>query len=176
MSSSINGLRTFPELLLRLSGVPGTLITVRRVLVEVWTVVATKMLASHATSSRRSKNSRRDVVESVVEHVVDSVGLSIQTAAGAVATMTTFHIVGQLGGGLLGDRVSKRALAAGCMLLHATAMIILAYATSIAPVFLFAVLHGLWLAGSLARRLGFVPSVGDVLRVVELEVPIHFGQ
>ena len=79
----------------------------------------------------------------LIPHVVDSVGLSIQTAAGAVATMTTFHIVGQLGGGFLGDRVSKRALAAGCMLLHSTAMIILAYATSIAPVFLFAVLHGL---------------------------------
>ena len=79
----------------------------------------------------------------LIPHVVDSVGLSIQTAAGAVATMTTFNIVGQLGGGLMGDRVSKRALAAGAMLLHSAAMITLAYATSIVPVFAFAVMHGL---------------------------------
>ena len=79
----------------------------------------------------------------LIPHVVDSVGLSIQTAAGAVATMTAFNIVGQLGGGFLGDRVNKRALAAGCMLLHSAAMIILAYATSIVPVFIFAVMHGL---------------------------------
>ena len=79
----------------------------------------------------------------LIPHVVDSVGLSIQTAAGAVATMTAFNIIGQLGGGFLGDRVNKRALAAGCMLLHSAAMITLAYATSIVPVFIFAVMHGL---------------------------------
>ena len=79
----------------------------------------------------------------LIPHVVDRVGLSIQSAAGAVATMTAFNIVGQLGGGLAGDRVSKRALASGCMLLHSAAMIVLAYATSILPVFIFAVIHGL---------------------------------
>ncbi|MCZ6788540.1 MAG: MFS transporter, partial [Chloroflexi bacterium] len=79
----------------------------------------------------------------LIPHVVDRAGLSIPTAAGAVAAMTAFNIVGQLGGGLLGDRVSKRAVAAGCMLLHSAAMIILAYATSIVPVFIFAVMHGL---------------------------------
>ena len=79
----------------------------------------------------------------LIPHVVDSVGLSIQTASVAVATMTAFNIVGQLGGGLLGDHVNKRALAAGCMLLHSAAMITLAYATSIVPVLIFAVMHGL---------------------------------
>ena len=78
----------------------------------------------------------------LIPHVIDSVGLSITAASSAVVVMTVFNIVGQLGGGLLGDKFSKRWLAALAMLVHSVALLILAYATTILPVFIFAVLHG----------------------------------
>ena len=56
--------------------------------------------------------------------------------------MTVFNILGQLGGGFLGDRFSKRMLAALAMLMHSAALLILAYATTMLPVYAFAVLHG----------------------------------
>ena len=78
----------------------------------------------------------------LIPHIVDSVGLSITTAASAVAVMTIFNIMGQLGGGFLGDKFNKRTLAAIAMLVHAVALLILAYATTLIPVYVFAVLHG----------------------------------
>ena len=78
----------------------------------------------------------------LVPHIIDTVGMSIPAASGAVAVMTVFNIVGQLGGGFLGDRFSKRMLAALAMLLHCVALLILAFATSVLPVYAFAVLHG----------------------------------
>lgn len=78
----------------------------------------------------------------LIPHIVDSVGLSITTASSAVVVMTTFNILGQLSGGFLGDRFNKRLLAAVAMLVHAVALLILAYATTFVPVLIFAVLHG----------------------------------
>ena len=63
--------------------------------------------------------------------------------AGVVALMTVMQATGQLGGGWLGDRFSKRWIAAGCMLAHAMALVILALATAFSAVLVFAVLHGL---------------------------------
>ena len=78
----------------------------------------------------------------LIPHIIDSVGLSITAASSAVVVMTIFNIIGQLGGGLLSDRVSKRALAAIAMLVHSVALLTLAYATTLLPVYIFAVLHG----------------------------------
>jgi MFS family permease len=78
----------------------------------------------------------------LIPHIIDSVGLSITTASSAVVVMTIFNILGQLGGGFLGDRFSKRLLAAVAMLVHAVALLILAYATTFVPVLIFAALHG----------------------------------
>ena len=78
----------------------------------------------------------------LVPHIMESVGLTITAASGAVAVMTVFNILGQVGGGFLGDRFSKRMLCTIAMLMHAAALFILAYATTILPVFIFAVLHG----------------------------------
>jgi MFS family permease len=50
--------------------------------------------------------------------------------------------VGQLVGGFLGDRFSKRAICAVAMLGHAAGLLALAYATEFWMVVLFAVLHG----------------------------------
>jgi MFS family permease len=78
----------------------------------------------------------------LIPHIIESVGVSVTTASGAVVVMTIFNILGQLGGGFLGDRVSKRLLAAAAMLVHSVALLILAYATTLLPVYIFAVLHG----------------------------------
>ncbi len=78
----------------------------------------------------------------LVPHIMDSVGLSITAASGAVAVMTVFNIFGQIGGGFLGDRFSKRMLCALAMLAHALALLILAFASSVPHVYAFAVLHG----------------------------------
>ena len=78
----------------------------------------------------------------LVPHIMESVGLSITAASGAVAVMTVFNIVGQIGGGFLGDRFSKRMLAALAMLAHSVAMLTLAFASSVPMVYAFAVMHG----------------------------------
>ncbi len=78
----------------------------------------------------------------LVPHVVDSVGLSVTIASTAVAVMTVFFVTGQVVGGFLGDRYSKRWLAAIGTLMHALALLILAYSTNIIMVYTFSVLHG----------------------------------
>src|SRR5439155_1365553 len=60
-----------------------------------------------------------------------------------VALLTVMQATGQFSGGWLGDRVSKRRICAGCMLGHATALMVLALASAYWMVLLFAVLHGL---------------------------------
>jgi MFS family permease len=79
----------------------------------------------------------------LVPHIIDSVGLTITMASTSVAVMVVFNIIGQLGGGLLGDRFSKRILSAIAMIGHSIALLVLAYATTLTSVFIFAVLHGL---------------------------------
>jgi len=79
----------------------------------------------------------------IVVHLNEGLGLSIQTAATLVAVLTGAQMVGQLLGGVLGDRFPKRALAVGAMWTHALALVIVAYAPSLPYALLFAVLHGL---------------------------------
>ncbi len=78
----------------------------------------------------------------LVPHVVDSVGLSVTIASTAVAVMTVFFVTGQVVGGFLGDKYSKRWLAAIGTLMHAVALLILAYSTNIIMVYIFSILHG----------------------------------
>lgn len=78
----------------------------------------------------------------LVPHIQESVGLSLTAASGAVAVMTVFNIFGQIGGGFLGDRFSKRMLAALAMLVHSVAMLTLAFASSVPMLYAFAVMHG----------------------------------
>ena len=78
----------------------------------------------------------------LVPHIMETVGLSITAASTAVAVMTVFNIIGQVGGGVVSDRFSKRYMAAIAMLVHCAGLIILANATTIIPVYVFAVLHG----------------------------------
>jgi sugar phosphate permease len=87
------------------------------------------------------------VVSAVMVHFVTDVterlGFSLRQAATIVALMTVVQIAGQLGGGFAGDRFSKRAIVVGCMAAHAIALFVLASATALWMVVVFAVLHGL---------------------------------
>jgi MFS family permease len=76
-------------------------------------------------------------------HVTEQLGYSLQQAGGVVALMTIMQATGQLTGGWLGDRLSKRRIAATCMFAHAVALVILALATAFWMVCVFAVMHGL---------------------------------
>jgi MFS family permease len=83
------------------------------------------------------------VMVHMIIHVTERLGYSLHQAGAVVALMTVMQATGQLSGGWLGDRVSKRWICAGCMLGHATALMVLALASAYWMVLLFAVLQGL---------------------------------
>lgn len=83
------------------------------------------------------------VIVHLAPHVTERLGYSLEQAGGVVALMTVTQGLGQLGGGWLGDRVSKRWIAAGCMLAHGLALVLLSLAAAFWMVLAFAVLHGL---------------------------------
>jgi sugar phosphate permease len=83
------------------------------------------------------------VLVHMVVHVTERLGYSLPQAASVAALMTVMQAIGQLSGGWLGDRFSKRRIAAACMLGHAVALIVLAVATAFWMVLTFAVVHGL---------------------------------
>jgi sugar phosphate permease len=83
------------------------------------------------------------VMVHMIIHVTERLGYSLQQAGAVVALMTVMQLTGQLTGGWLGDRLSKRWICAGCMLGHAAALMVLGLATAFWMVLLFAVLHGL---------------------------------
>lgn len=86
------------------------------------------------------------VVSAVTVHLVAHVsvgrGFSLQQAATAVALVTLTSAVGQLVGGPLGDRFDKRVIAAGAMLAHGGALLLLSWGPGWFAVTSFAVLHG----------------------------------
>jgi MFS family permease len=83
------------------------------------------------------------VMVHMVIHVTERLGYSLHQAGVVVALLTVMQATGQLSGGWLGDRFSKRWICAGCMLGHATALLVLAHASAYWMVLAFAVLHGL---------------------------------
>lgn len=86
------------------------------------------------------------IVASVSVHLVpavsQSLGVPLEIAASAVTIMTVMSFGGQLVGGFLGDRFSKRLICSLAMLGHAAGLLVLAYATEFWMVILFALLHG----------------------------------
>jgi MFS family permease len=83
------------------------------------------------------------VMVHMVIHVTERLGYSLHQAGAVVAVLTVMQATGQLSGGWLGDRFSKRWICAGCMLGHASALLVLAFASTFWMVLLFAMLHGL---------------------------------
>jgi MFS family permease len=83
------------------------------------------------------------VMVHLVSHVNEDLGYSLGTAALIVTLMTAMQMVGQVSGGILGDRFSKRMIAFCCMGGHMVALLMLAYATALWMVIGFAIIHGL---------------------------------
>lgn len=83
------------------------------------------------------------VMVHLVPHLHDNLGYPLPAAGLVVSLMTAMQIIGQIVGGFLGDRFSKRIIAAVCMGVHTTALLLVAHATMPAMVIGFAVLHGL---------------------------------
>ena len=79
----------------------------------------------------------------LILHLTDGLGYPLQRAAAIFALMTALTMLGQLSGGFLGDRFNMRLLLAGCMIGHATAILLLAWARSLPVVVLAVTLHGL---------------------------------
>lgn len=87
------------------------------------------------------------IVSSISVHFVvfarEQLSLTVTLAAAIFTVMVATSMLGQLVGGYFGDRFDKRYLAAWGMVGHASAIVILAFASSSAALVLAAVLHGL---------------------------------
>ncbi|OAI38653.1 hypothetical protein AYO38_01960 [bacterium SCGC AG-212-C10] len=79
----------------------------------------------------------------LVVHVHENLGYSLGFAGFVVALLTAAQAAGTIGGGYLGDRMSKRRIAIVCMFVHAAALLLLAFATATWMVVAFAIAHGL---------------------------------
>ena len=77
-----------------------------------------------------------------IPHMVEHVGLTEEQAASIVALLVLVAVMGQLVGGYLGDRLDKRLIIFAAMWMHAAAMVIFTYATSVIGAVGFTVLHG----------------------------------
>ncbi len=75
-------------------------------------------------------------------HLTISLGYSDAWAATIVGIMTSSQIAGQVVGGYLGDRISKRLIVVSCMVMHAVGLVLLAHVEVLAATIAFAVLHG----------------------------------
>ena len=77
-----------------------------------------------------------------ITHMKEGLGYTIAQAALVITLMTAAQVGGVLTGWVIGDRFDKRYIAAVCMLMHAVGLLMLAYATGIAMLIVFALLHG----------------------------------
>ncbi len=83
------------------------------------------------------------VMVHLISHLNEGLGYSLAAAAMVVSLMTVMQMIGLPLGGFLGDRFDKKKIATLAMFGHASALIVLAYATNLAMVLFFAVVHGL---------------------------------
>ncbi len=70
-------------------------------------------------------------------------GFSTATAANVLAAIGVLTVPGRLGTGVLADRIDKRVLAAGISLLMGTSMLLLAWASEVWQLAIFAPVYGL---------------------------------
>lgn len=83
------------------------------------------------------------VLVHLIVHLNEGLGYSIEASALLFAVMTGCTMIGQLGGGFIGDRFDKRKVAALAMLGHGSAILALAVSTSLPGVLYFVLVHGL---------------------------------
>jgi sugar phosphate permease len=77
-----------------------------------------------------------------ITHMNQGLGYTLEAASLVYTVLTLSQLGGVFLGWLVGDRYDKRLIAAACMLAHMTALLLLTYATGLAMVLAFAVLHG----------------------------------
>ena len=78
----------------------------------------------------------------LIPHLTGQLGYSLTFAGLIVALVTSMQLLGMIFGGVLGDRVSKRAIVVTAMVMHAAAALILTVAATPLLVVGFAVMHG----------------------------------
>ena len=77
-----------------------------------------------------------------ITHMKEGLGYSLARASFVISLMTVAQLGGILLGWAIGDRYEKRFIAAGCMLMHASGLLMLTYAAGPVMLGAFAVLHG----------------------------------
>ena len=77
-----------------------------------------------------------------ITHMKEGLGYSIARASFVISLVTVAQLGGILLGWAIGDRYEKRFIAAGCMLMHASGLLMLTYAAGPVMLGAFAVLHG----------------------------------
>jgi len=83
------------------------------------------------------------VMVHLVPHLTEGMDYTLVQAGYVVALMTACQMLGQIGGGYLGDRVNKRFICMACMVAHSSALVMVAYASNVWMVVGFAILHGI---------------------------------
>jgi sugar phosphate permease len=79
----------------------------------------------------------------LVSHLTESLAYSLAQAGLVVAALTGFQMLGQIGGGFIGDRFNKQLICVVCMICHTAALFLIANATELWMVILFTAMHGL---------------------------------
>ena len=78
----------------------------------------------------------------LIPHLTGQLGYSLGFAGLVVALVTSMQLAGMVFGGVLGDRLSKRAIITTAMIMHAGAALLLTVAVTPLLVMGFAVIHG----------------------------------
>jgi len=78
-----------------------------------------------------------------ITHMKEGLGYTVAEAAWFILLMTVGQVMGVLSGAWMGDKYDKRRVAATCMLMHGTGLLLLTYATHSAELVAFALLHGI---------------------------------
>ncbi len=79
----------------------------------------------------------------LVSHLTESLAYSLAQAGLVVAALTGFQMLGQIGGGFIGDRFNKQLICVVCMICHTAGLFLIANATELWMVMLFTAMHGL---------------------------------
>ena len=79
----------------------------------------------------------------LLDHITRSLNYTLREASLFLPLLFVSQMVGQLTGGVLGDKFDKRFLCTLCLLSHAIAMFVIAFATNSYMVVAFSLLHGL---------------------------------
>ena len=78
-----------------------------------------------------------------ISHLNHGMGYSLGFATSISLLLPLMFLIGTVAGGPLGDRFDKRWVMVACMLMHGSAILLLAFATNLAMVIVFCVMHGL---------------------------------